>query len=617
MLTTSTRSRLVATAAVLALAGPGLLITSAQAGTQAVPTDLAGYLAADRTDLQWSLRSGHLEQAWQVTTGAGVTVAVIDTGVDRTLPDLVGQTVGEAHVNFPGTAIVPGYVADPHGHGSHVAGIIAARRDGSGVTGIAPDAKIMPISLGMYGMSAQSIANAVRYAAAHGAKVANISLGEDDFPFAADDHHDLCRAVADVADTMLVVVAAGNDGGGLNAPSLPADCTGAMSVSAVDANLTPTFWSSFDATVAVAAPGNNILSTVPRRYEPQQLAAMSGTSMAAPYVSAVAALLFSEHPDWTAAQVRDRNAVTTLDVAPLGQDPRTGRGVVDPAAAVGATAPPPVAVPDLTAFAAVYDGILDGSPFTYVTWTPDPTAVPTGYRITRWTTGATTTRDVAANVVRSYFEPDPAFYQVTEETADGPISSAPFFAGPADSPAPAERMRAAYRADGSVLLTWGNPGVNADLVDGYVVFVDGETVVSASPGEGRIPTSVVIPKRSVPASDFSVTVGFTTSRGGWADSSLDVRSRTPFVASIARAGTGRYRAYLQLSPMWARSACRNTTCVGNTVRLTVVGHTFSQRIDSRGTVAELFRYIGRSRTLTYVVKVPSHRGLNSTYSVRR
>ena len=94
-------------------------------------------------------------------------------------------------------------------------------------------------------------------------------------------------------------------------------------------------WSSFDGSVAVAAPGDDVYSTVPSFVSRIGWATMSGTSMAAPFVSGVAALLLAEHPQWTPAQVAARIESTATDVGPPGVDPRTGHGVVDPAAAVG------------------------------------------------------------------------------------------------------------------------------------------------------------------------------------------------------------------------------------------------------------------------------------------
>ena len=111
-----------------------------------IPAALKTYVTGDRNADQWSLTSTHAAAAWTKATGAGVIVAIIDTGVDATNPDLKGQLVPGAHLDKTGR-IVAGDVTDTYGHGTHVAGIIAAKDDGHGTTGIAPGAKVMPINV--------------------------------------------------------------------------------------------------------------------------------------------------------------------------------------------------------------------------------------------------------------------------------------------------------------------------------------------------------------------------------------------------------------------------------------------------------------------------------------
>jgi hypothetical protein len=152
----------------------------------------------------------------------------------------------------------------------------------------------------------------------------------------------LCRAVAEaVAANIPVVVAAGNDGASGNPLSAPAACPGAISVGALNEDNNITYWSSFDPSVTVMAPGADILSTMPvwetSPFYPY--GEMSGTSMATPVVSGVVALARSVHPDWTVAQIKDALTSTAYDLGPAGDDPKYGYGLVDAAAVVGAGAP--------------------------------------------------------------------------------------------------------------------------------------------------------------------------------------------------------------------------------------------------------------------------------------
>ncbi len=138
-------------------------------------------------DKQWGLRQIHAEQAWATTTGTGVVIAVVDTGVDLSHPDLKSKLVpGATFVGCGPTSCDNGDWRGPNGqpdaddeHGPHVAGIAAAATgNGVGVAGVAPDAKIMPIKVLEAGSgSFADIAAGIRYAADHGAKVVNLSLG--------------------------------------------------------------------------------------------------------------------------------------------------------------------------------------------------------------------------------------------------------------------------------------------------------------------------------------------------------------------------------------------------------------------------------------------------------
>lgn len=305
------------------------------AGTDAPVQGLGGLPDPLRAE-QWGLDAVRADQAWAVSTGAGVVIAVVDTGVDATNPDLADRLV-------PGTDLVDGGdgTVDRYGHGTHVAGIAAAATgNGIGVAGGAPGAKIMPVRvLGADGTGDdQVIADGIDWAIEHGADVVNLSLGDSGVLARLSKNGPLNGAIRRADDAGAVVVAAaGNDG------AMRQTYRVGVPVIVVNASTpqgTAAEFSNTGDVRAVAAPGAQILSTAP--VEPSVLwpegtdgfGVLDGTSMAAPLVSAVAALLVAQ--GLTPQQVADRIAQTA---APASGDPDLGAGVVDAAAAVGATAP--------------------------------------------------------------------------------------------------------------------------------------------------------------------------------------------------------------------------------------------------------------------------------------
>jgi len=259
----------------------------------------------------------------------------IDTGVDAQHPDLRGR-VRAGWSTVTGKAFATGAATDGGEHGTHVAGIIAGAADRSGIAGVAPHAEILPVQvLDENGSgSDKTVADGIDWAVAQGATVINLSLGGSTNPFDKGGSKS-CAAVGRAFDAgVVVIVAAGNAGGAGNPRNEPASCRGAMSVAAVDENLNRTSFSSYDASVAIAAPGAAIISSIPtsNRFPYAQ---WDGTSMAAPYVAGVAALLRSAHPDWTAQQVVEALVASAVDLGPVGSDPEYGVGIVDAARALG------------------------------------------------------------------------------------------------------------------------------------------------------------------------------------------------------------------------------------------------------------------------------------------
>ena len=333
-------------------------------------------------DKQWHYRTINLPTAWDVSTGSpSVIVAVIDTGVLLDHPDLAGQFSTDMGYDFirndessddgePGIDNNPDDPGDSGGfgdssfHGTHVAGTVAAKTNfdvassNSGVAGVAPNVKIMPLRvLGAFGGTLYDINQALLYAAglandsgtvpAQRADVINMSLGGGGFSQTSQNVINQVRAAGSI-----VVAAAGNEASGV--PSYPASYDGVISVSAVDLsnNLAP--YSNFGSAVDVAAPGGDtgkddngdgnpdgVLSTagddsggtIVNNYKIFQ-----GTSMAAPHVAGVIALMKSVYGDLTPAQVDSLLSTGDLsrDLGDSGRDDSFGYGLIDAAKAIAA-----------------------------------------------------------------------------------------------------------------------------------------------------------------------------------------------------------------------------------------------------------------------------------------
>ncbi|KOV59879.1 type VII secretion-associated serine protease mycosin [Streptomyces sp. MMG1121] len=288
----------------------------------------------------WALQRVNLDELWAVSTGKHVQVAVIDTGVDVKNPQLakaVNAAKGENLLpskNAKGEKIDRGNnsgTTDTVGHGTRVAGIIAARpATGTGFVGLAPDATIIPIKQNDADGdgTADTLARAIRQAVDKGADVINIS---QDTANAVAGGPNLLGAVNYALDHKVVVVAsAGNDGLGGNVKvTYPASYKDVLAVAASDRNNERAAFSQSGDFVGVAAPGVDMISTVPGGGHCSD----NGTSFSAPYVAGVAALLKSKYPNWTAQQVVAQIEQTAERSIP-GHDRLVGWGVVDPVKAL-------------------------------------------------------------------------------------------------------------------------------------------------------------------------------------------------------------------------------------------------------------------------------------------
>ncbi|MBB6416451.1 type VII secretion-associated serine protease mycosin [Streptomyces sp. AK010] len=291
---------------------------------------------------QWALEAMHTEEAWQTTKGRGITVAVLDTGVEADHPDLAGNVL-------PGKDLV-GFGAEPGDrawarHGTAMAGIIAGHGhgpgDADGVLGIAPEAKILPVRVILEdGDSSRAkarstrgnaLAEGIRWAADHGADVINLSLGDDSASAHPEPSEDQAVQYA-LKKGVVVVASAGNGGEKGDHISYPAAYPGVIAATAVDRAGTRASFSTRRWYATVSAPGVDVVIADPdhKYYEGW------GTSAAAAFVSGAAALVKAAHPGLAPAQIKSLLEDTARDAPSGGRDDSRGFGFIDPAAAIEA-----------------------------------------------------------------------------------------------------------------------------------------------------------------------------------------------------------------------------------------------------------------------------------------
>ena len=329
---------------------------------------------------QWDLTKMNVAAANAKTTGSGVVVAVIDTGVDASHPDLAGQVLAGDDL----VAGTTGVSSDPNGHGTHVAGTIAALTgNGVGVASVAPGVKILPVRvLDANGSGYMSdAATGIIWAADHGANVINMSLGSSAQVTAVTNAISYARSKG-----VTVVAAAGNERTSGSPISYPAADPGVIAVAATDANDKVAYYSNQGSYVDVAAPGSAILSTYP--VAKGSYITMQGTSMASPHAAAEAALLKAYNPALTPDQIEKAMETTAVDLGTTGKDTDYGYGRIDAAAALatvtpGATTAPATSAPTTTpattapTTAPTSKAPTSASPTPSKTTSPAPTPAPT------------------------------------------------------------------------------------------------------------------------------------------------------------------------------------------------------------------------------------------------
>lgn len=269
------------------------------------------------------------ERVWPLTRGAGITVAVVDTGVAADSPQLRGRVLPGVDLTSPGQ---PRADNDCFGHGTFIAGIIsAAPADGTGFHGVAPDVRILPIRVAnsMDDGTARLFAQGIRAAVDAGADIVNISAST------TAPEQSLVEAIeyAEERDVVVVAAAANSAGQGTQV-AYPAALPTVLAVGAIDSTGTLAAFSQTGAHLGLTAPGVEVVSVGPGG--PGHWRG-SGTSYAVPFVAGVAALIRAYRPDLSAAEVRHRLLTTADHPAVALPDVGYGWGVVNPAGAVSAT----------------------------------------------------------------------------------------------------------------------------------------------------------------------------------------------------------------------------------------------------------------------------------------
>lgn len=293
---------------------------------------------------QWWFDTWKVHSLWAAgADGRGITVAVIDSGVQADIPELRGKVLPGADYIGNGSDGRTDYDNDAFSHGTAMASLIAAGKGFADIEGLAPAAKILPVAVPLMNVLRRgeppknSTAKAIRYAADHGARIISMSLGgprserRHQLPCPQEIQDAVLHALGKGA---LVVAASGNSGEDGNPVEEPGVCLGVVSVGAVNARSEVTDFSSRHRYLSVTAPGSNV-ATLTR--EPGTAYAQSGTSHATAITSGALALIWSKYPRESARQILTRLLATVADRGPQGRDPAYGLGVINPAAAIAAS----------------------------------------------------------------------------------------------------------------------------------------------------------------------------------------------------------------------------------------------------------------------------------------
>lgn len=276
--------------------------------------------AYNNPDQGYAQRKLGLAASWDVTEGtADVVIAILDTGINPAHPELAGRLV--AGYDFVNNDADP---MDDFGHGTHVAGIVAAELNGASIVGVCPKCKLMPVKVlnEKNGGKWSYVVQGILYAVDNGARVINLSLG------AGVSSATLESAIKYAQDHNVVVVAAAGNGGS-ETVFYPAALPYVIAVGATDRNDVRWSLSNYGDFVDVVAPGVNIYSAYHDLGNTTGYAYMTGTSMATPFVSGLAGLVLSRKPELTGAEVAEMITGHVVDLGATGKDKEYGHGRID------------------------------------------------------------------------------------------------------------------------------------------------------------------------------------------------------------------------------------------------------------------------------------------------
>lgn len=276
--------------------------------------------------IDWGLSGLNIPDFWKYTKGAGVKVAVLDTGIASHHIDLKEAIILSR--DFTGSSTG---VSDTNGHGTHVAGIIGARQNNGGVIGVAPECKLLigKVLNNSGGGSLDSVVKGIEWAIENGADIINMSFGSPGVYFPS------IRTAIDKAlkKNIFVICAAGNGGMNREQISFPANYDPVISVGAINEKWEIAKFSSKGKHLDIVAPGDGITSTYPLNTYMK----LSGTSMAAPFVSGLAALALAKHRNYgggtklnTQHQLFQHLIKTAIDLDERGWDEASGYGLINP-----------------------------------------------------------------------------------------------------------------------------------------------------------------------------------------------------------------------------------------------------------------------------------------------
>jgi uncharacterized repeat protein (TIGR02543 family) len=288
---------------------------------------------------QYALTYTGIADAWSITEGdPNVVVAVIDTGIDIYHPELI-SSIASTGYNSVTDQVGLEHAIDDRGHGTQVAGVIAADKDnGIGIAGAAPNVTIMPIKANVFYYDSNGklvttsafrdsdVINSIMFAISQEVDIINLSLSNATYNSLVQQAINQAEAAG-----ILVVAAAGNNGGTNNTEvarsryMYPASYEYSLSAASVSDNMLRSFFSTYNDKVDLAAPGHNIVTTTRGGY----YTVISGTSFASPYIAAMAAMLKSVYPEMTPADIREKLISTAIDVGAAGYDVEHGHGIAN------------------------------------------------------------------------------------------------------------------------------------------------------------------------------------------------------------------------------------------------------------------------------------------------